>query len=843
MTLELLGCSEFLLAKGQNSLHLQTKTLHRLKMHITRRFPMVARVAGDDADDDLTEGEEDLSEYLSRRSVSSQASSDASSSQKRIVATSPSGSDAKSSPFIVDGPTILRPPLLSSNYPTDSAVAKRLPPTAALSRSIIPAHSRKSISTVTSSRQGSPKSIPVVPSPRDANNSGGTRRISGGKGRPPPVNVEIIDVDALPDSPVPPPQEPASASISQSANSPIFDIVSAHFPTSSLLPPGSVYSSTRSRVSCTANHEHKVAKPKRPTKKEIEAEGKRLEEQERQMNTAEFIDYLPTRYTPAERAKNPQYLKGAIILLARPKNECDSHVKKYLRMLYLAGAELVGDYQLHITHIVVPSKKDAYQNDVNTITNANDVPQRIKIVKWSWVVKCKQEGSIQRPQIDHYVHPARGNADYGITLVTNTKRKREEVEFFDDSEDEDKQSRKKKRISLSNEADTSTEDKGKESEWRKCYISAAMQSDEDESDNERIDFKYRNFQCLQKRDKVRTECPNQDVVDKLRELANTYRNRPGDDYHWRVYAYSKAIASIRNCKHRIESLEEALGIHGVGVKTAEKIMEVIRTGNLKRIRYEQDERTVIVGIFRGIYGVGTTVAYDWYSRGLRTLEDVKQRRFGIKLTAAQDIGVKYYEDLASRMPREEAKDIFDQIVTHAHSIDSKLSVEIMGSYRRGEETCGDIDILITRNPEDGVDHQTLEVLPRLLKKLHEAKILVADLGGGDVDDLEAKYMGLCRRSPRDKVRRIDILTIPYSQWPGALIYFTGDDIFNRSMRLLANKKGMSLNQRGLWTGVVRDHRTRQKTAAGTLLNLPTERAIFEYLGVPWQEPHQRVRKH
>jgi hypothetical protein len=41
--------------------------------------------------------------------------------------------------------------------------------------------------------------------------------------------------------------------------------------------------------------------------------------------------------------------------------------------------------------------------------------------------------------------------------------------------------------------------------------------------------------------------------------------------------------------------------------------------------------------------------------------------------------------------------------------------------------------------------------------------------------------------------------------------------FNRSMRLLANKKGFSLNQRGLWSGVFRDPKTRQKTAAGEVL--------------------------
>ena len=37
------------------------------------------------------------------------------------------------------------------------------------------------------------------------------------------------------------------------------------------------------------------------------------------------------------------------------------------------------------------------------------------------------------------------------------------------------------------------------------------------------------------------------------------------------------------------------------------------------------------------------------------------------------------------------------------------------------------------------------------------------------------------------------------------------------MRLLANKKGLSLNQRGLWSGVVRDPKTRQKTSSGEAL--------------------------
>lgn len=86
--------------------------------------------------------------------------------------------------------------------------------------------------------------------------------------------------------------------------------------------------------------------------------------------------------------------------------------------------------------------------------------------------------------------------------------------------------------------------------------------------------------------------------------------------------------------------------------------------------------------------------------------------------------------------------------------------------------------------------------------------------------------------------------------------------FNRSMRLLARHLGYSLNQRGLYTGVVRDPKNQQKITeglcaifrcvfgsassharpfSGTLIASRTEREIFDILKVPWQEPHERVR--
>lgn len=340
-----------------------------------------------------------------------------------------------------------------------------------------------------------------------------------------------------------------------------------------------------------------------------------------------------------------------------------------------------------------------------------------------------------------------------------------------------------------------------------------------------------------------TNCANQDVIDKLSELMELHKAQAGDDSRWKVFAYSKAIRALKHHPTRIKSYEEAKAIKGIGDKTAKKITEILETGDLRRIRYERTEDIKVVQLFQGIYNVGGHIARKWYANGCRTLDDLRARKGGVKLSRAQEIGLRFYDDINERMPRSEAEAIYSLIEPIALSLDPKLFIRIMGSFRRGKETCGDIDILITRPEDDGKTHAGL--LPRLLEALHKAGILTEDLATPDDPyDLEATYRGLCHipTDPNSKRRRIDILAIPWKQRGGALLYYTGDDIFNRALRYKAGALGYSLNQRGLYGGVVRDpHQRTVKLNNGFLVASETEEEIFKILGVPWQEPHERVR--
>ncbi|EQB58218.1 hypothetical protein CGLO_01555 [Colletotrichum gloeosporioides Cg-14] len=335
--------------------------------------------------------------------------------------------------------------------------------------------------------------------------------------------------------------------------------------------------------------------------------------------------------------------------------------------------------------------------------------------------------------------------------------------------------------------------------------------------------------------------PNNRTIEVLQQMCDYY-TRTNDT--WRPIAYRKAITQLKRQPNKVSTAEEAIRLPGVGQRLADKIEEIVTTNRLQRLEHAESEpMDEILQTFLKIYGVGSVQASHWISQGFRTLGDLKQKA---KLTANQQVGIDHYDDLNTRIPRSEVKLLGAVVRSEAAKLDPAVQIIIGGSYRRGAENSGDVDFLITKKGTKSTS-DLISFLNELVRVLESQRFLVARLASSRDEGDGSKWHGCCvlpkingfnEKDYRKIWRRVDFLLVPETELGAALIYFTGNDIFNRSIRLLASKKGMRLNQRGLYKDVMRGP-GRVKMTEGELVEGQDERKIFEILGVKWREPHER----
>ena len=348
-------------------------------------------------------------------------------------------------------------------------------------------------------------------------------------------------------------------------------------------------------------------------------------------------------------------------------------------------------------------------------------------------------------------------------------------------------------------------------------------------------FDQKNFSCMKGGNGTTdTSNPNSRTLLVLQEMADYY-TRINDT--WRPIAYRKAISALRQQPNKITTSEEAFRLPCVGQRLALKIEEIVTTDRLRRLENAKAEPgDHILQQFMSIYGVGFSQANKWLHSGYSTLEDLKEHAH---LTDNQLLGIEHCEDFHTRIPRGEVTALGDIVKATANAIDPNVEIIIGGSYRRGAATSGDIDCIITK-PNTSSSNDIFAFLAELTAKLTSSNFLVAALAVPRAES-GTKWHGCCVLPGTAKPiwRRIDFLLVPASEIGAALIYFTGNDIFNRSIRLLASRKGMRLNQRGLYKDVMRGP-GRVKLNEGELVEGADEKKIFAALGVPWRPPEQRI---
>jgi DNA polymerase (family 10) len=142
------------------------------------------------------------------------------------------------------------------------------------------------------------------------------------------------------------------------------------------------------------------------------------------------------------------------------------------------------------------------------------------------------------------------------------------------------------------------------------------------------------------------------------------------------------------------------------------------------------------------------------------------------------------------------------------SIDGVTRVEVAGSFRRGRDTVGDLDVVIAGRP--GLD------LPRILRHY------------GDVTDLPVAGSTRCTVILRSGLQ-VDLRLVRAGSFGSALQYFTGSRDHSIALRQRAQQRGLKLNEYGLYRGRVR--------IAGA-----TEQEVYAALDLPWIPPELRENR-
>lgn len=300
-------------------------------------------------------------------------------------------------------------------------------------------------------------------------------------------------------------------------------------------------------------------------------------------------------------------------------------------------------------------------------------------------------------------------------------------------------------------------------------------------------------------------------------------------------AYVKAANAIKLSKHKIASGADAQRLDGVGKKIGLKIDEIIATGQLQKLEAARaDPKLIALNLLQTVHGVGPVTAKAWFAQGITTLDELRAAVAAgtIKLTHEQSIGLHYVDAFAEKIPRAEMDQHAALVLAAAARVDATLSCEIVGSYRRGAPQSGDIDCLLMHDSYGRAEQQSKShkspFVRRLVDELVRVGYVVETLNHG-----QSKFSGVCRLSaPGSAARKLDIKIFPREAFAFALLHFTGSGFWNKECRAVALSKRLTLSEFGLQAVGL----TGEK---GAWIELGSERAILELLGIPWREPHER----
>lgn len=320
---------------------------------------------------------------------------------------------------------------------------------------------------------------------------------------------------------------------------------------------------------------------------------------------------------------------------------------------------------------------------------------------------------------------------------------------------------------------------------------------------------------------------NREVAKILRETAQLLEIDGAIIGRYR--SYEKAAELLYNIHERIEDLakdeKKLRELPGIGENMAEHIREVLKTGDysLRRKLLKKYPSTLLDVLQLQSLGP-KKVAFLRSAFNIETVDDVEKLAREEKLRDLPGFGEKseqnilkaceFFKKSTGRFLLDRAMEEAEKLSAYIRDCETVESVTAAGSVRRGRDTIGDVDLLVTMKP--GHDKQ-------------------ADID--NVADYIQKYPGIDQHLARGENKvsmrlgsglQVDVRLLEKKSFGAALMYFTGSREHNIVLRGRANDMGWTLNEYALTT-----------LKGGRVVAGKTEEEIYAKLKLAYIEPELR----
>jgi DNA polymerase (family 10) len=311
---------------------------------------------------------------------------------------------------------------------------------------------------------------------------------------------------------------------------------------------------------------------------------------------------------------------------------------------------------------------------------------------------------------------------------------------------------------------------------------------------------------------------NQEIARIFNEIADLLEIKGENPF--RIRAYRRAAQNIEGLPKSVEDIpkEELLKVPGIGQDLAGKIEEYIKTGKMQahaELKHEIPEGLLTL---LSVPGLGPKTSKLLYEKlRIKGLDDLERLASDHKLAGLPGIKEKTEENILKgiemlkrgkeRQPIGRVLPIANDILEHLRKKAPIFKIDLAGSLRRWKDTIKDIDILATSdNPK--------EVMRVFVHLPHVKDVLMQGPTKSTViihEDLQ-----------------VDLRVVEKESYGAALAYFTGSKAHNIRLREMAMKRGLKINEYGIFRG------KDEKKIGGE-----KEEDVYKILGLPYIPPELR----